>query len=173
MIKRNEKCRYCYYNTVLSCAENPDNCEDYSFNHLAKKYENKRFKAKWKDGNDVKVLVVDELEKFPDWYIECLEDAEELADFMNDLWQQIQDIEDLFCDAILTLLEKYFKEKHSQDNLVLGDMYEERINVLEELLHETGHEDLIVDFYGRMSDEVFTSLKMKISNLRRYNGDLL
>lgn len=153
-IGRAEKCKYCYYNTVLSCSEDPNTCEDYSFNHLAKKYENKRFKAKWEDGNDVKVLVVDELEKFPDWEIERLEDAEELADFMNDLWQQGQDIEDSFCDAILTLLEKYFKEKHSQDNLVLGDMYEERINVLEELLHDVGKENLIVDFYERIADEV-------------------
>ena len=149
-MKTNEKCRYCYYNTALSCAANPDNCEDYSFNHLAKKYENKRFKAKWEDGNNVKVLVVDELEKFPDWEIERLEDAEELADFMNDLLQQSQDIEDLFCNAILLLLEKYFKEKHSQDNLVLGDMYEEKINVLEELLHDVGQEHLIVDFYDSM-----------------------
>lgn len=153
-IERGEKCKYCYYNTVLSCCEDPNECEDYDFNHLAKKYENKRFKAKWEDGNDVRVLVVDELEKFPDWEIERLEDAEELADFMNDLWQQGQDIEDSFCDAILTLLEKYFKEKHSQDNLVLGDMYEERINVLEELLHDVGKENLIVDFYERIADEV-------------------
>lgn len=153
MIKRNEKCRYCYYNTVLSCAENPDNCEEYSFNHLTKKYENKRFKAKWEDGNDVKVLVVDELEKFPDWDIECLEDAEELADFMNDLWQQGQDIEDLFCDAILTLLEKYFKEKHSQDGIIFGNVFDDKINVLEELLHDVGQEHLIVDFYERIAEE--------------------
>ena len=131
MIKRSEKCKYCYYNTVLSCSEDPNTCEDYDFNHLAKKYENKRFKAKWEDGNDVKVLVVDELEKFPDWDIERLEDAEELADFMNDLWQQSQDVEDRFKGAILELLEKYFRLKHQQDHLVLGDMFDERINVLE------------------------------------------
>lgn len=153
MIKKSEKCKYCYYNTVLSCSEDPNTCEDYSFNHLAKKYENKRFKAKWEDGNDVRVLFVDELGKFPDWEIERMEDAEELADFMNGLWQQSQDIEDLFKNAIIELLEKYFKLKHQQDTLVLGDMFNEKINVLEELLHETGEDDLIVDFYDRMAEE--------------------
>ena len=152
-IERTEKCKYCYYNTVLSCCEDPNECEDYELNHLAKKYDNKRFKAKWEDGNDVRVLFVDELEKFPDWELERVEDAEELADFMNNLWQQSQDIEDLFCNAIITLLEKYFKQKHQQDNLVLGDMFEERINVLEELLHDVGYEYLIVDFYERIAEE--------------------
>ena len=153
-IERSEKCKYCYYNTVTSCSETPSECEDYELNHLAEKYDNKRFKAKWEDGNDVHVLVTDELEKFPDWYIETVEDAEELADFMNNLWQDSQDIEDLFCNAILDLLEKYFKQKYQQDNLVLGDMFNERINVLEELLHEVGKEDLIVDFYNRIAEEV-------------------
>lgn len=153
MIKRSEKCKYCYYNTVLSCSDDPNTCEDYSFNHLAKKYENKRFKAKWEDGNDVKVLFVDELEQFPDWDIERMEDAEELADFMNKLWQQSQDVEDLFKNAIIGLLEKYFRLKHQQDTLILGDMFDEKINVLEELLHETGENDLIVDFYERMAEE--------------------
>lgn len=153
MIKRSEKCKYCYYNTVLSCSDDPNTCEDYEFNHLAKKYENKRFKAKWEDGNDVKVLFVDELEQFPDWYIERLEDAEELADFMNKLWQQSQDVEDRFKNAIIGLLEKYFRLKHQQDTLILGDMFDEKINVLEELLHETGEDDLIVDFYERMAEE--------------------
>ena len=153
MIKRSEKCKYCYYNTVLSCSDDPNTCEDYEFNHLAKKYENKRFKAKWEDGNDVKVLFVDELEQFPDWYIERMEDAEELADFMNKLWQQSQDVEDLFKNTILGLLEKYFRLKHQQDTLILGDMFDEKINVLEEVLHETGEDDLIVDFYERMAEE--------------------
>ena len=152
-MKTDEKCRYCYYNTVTSCTEDPTICEDYEFNHLAKKYENKRFKAKWEDGNDVKVLFVDELEKFPDWYIERMEDAEELADFMNKLWQQSQDVEDRFKNAIIGLLEKYFRLKHQQDTLILGDMFDEKINVLEELLHETGEDDLIVDFYERMAEE--------------------
>jgi len=153
-MKTDKKCRYCYYNTATSCTEDPNICEDYEFNHLAKKYENKRFKAKWEDGNDVKILVVDELEQFPDWYIERMEDAEELADFMNGLWQQSQDVEDRFINAILELLEKYFKLKHQQDTLVLGDMFNEKINVLEELLHETGEDDVIVDFYDRMAEEV-------------------
>ena len=153
-IKRAEKCKYCYYNTVLSCYEDPNECEDYELNHLAKKYDNKRFKAKWEDGNDVHVLVTDELGKFPDWYIETLEDAEELADFMNNLWQDSQDIEDLFCDAILTLLDKNFRLKHQQDGLVLGNVFDDKINVLEELLHDVGKEDLIVDFYERIVEEI-------------------
>ena len=152
--KDDEKCKYCYYNTVLSCSEDPKECEDYEFNHLAKEYENKRFKAKWEDGNDVHVLVTDELEKFPEWYFETLEDAEELADFMNDLWQQSQDIEDLFCNAIMTLFEKYFKLKHTQEGIMLGLAYDNKINVIKELLRETGYEHLIVDFYNRIAEEV-------------------
>ena len=152
-IERAEKCKYCYYNTVLSCCEDPKECEDYELNHLAKKYDNKRFKAKWEDGNDVKVLFIDELEKFPDWEIERVEDAEELADFMNDLWQQSQDIEDLFCNAILTLLEKYFRLKYTTEGIMLGLAFDNKINVLEELLREVGKEHLMVDFYERITEE--------------------
>ena len=50
-------------------------------------------------------------------------------------------------------MEKYFRLKHQQDTLILGDMFDEKINVLEELLHETGEDDLIVDFYDRMAEE--------------------
>lgn len=153
MIQREDKCKYCYYNTALSCSDDPKECEDYEFNHLAKKYEHKRFQVKWEDGNDVHVLMVDELEQFPDWYFETVEDGEQLADFMNDLLQQSQDIEDRFKNAILGLLEKYFIQKHSQDTLVLGDMFDEKINVLEELLHEVGEDDMIVDFYERITEE--------------------
>lgn len=152
--KDDEKCKYCYYNTVLSCSEDPKECEDYDFNHLAKKYENKRFKAKWEDGNDVHVLVTDELEKFPDWYFETLEDAEELADFMNDLWQQSQDIEDVYVNAILNLLDKNLKLKSEQKGLVLGDVFSDKINVLLELLDETGNEHLVVEFSEKINEEV-------------------
>ena len=154
MIERDDKCKYCYHNTARSCYEDPKECEDYELNHLAEKYDGKRFKAKWEDGNDVQVIVTDELDEFPTWIIETVEDAEELADFMNKLWMESQDIEDRFCNAILELLEKYFIQKHSQDTLVLGDMFEEKINVLEELLHEVGKEHLIVDFYERIAEEI-------------------
>ena len=155
MIKRTDKCKYCFYNTAMRiCSENPNECEDYEFNHLAQKYEHKRFKAQWEDGNDVHVLMVDELEQFPDWYLETVEDAEQLADFMNDLLQQSQDIEDRFKNGILKLLEKNFIQKYSQDNLVLGDVCNEKINVLEELLHEVGEDDMIIDFYEHMMEVV-------------------
>ena len=54
MKKEDDKCKYCYYNTVLSCSEDPNECEDYEYNHLAEKYENKRYQVKWEDGNDVR-----------------------------------------------------------------------------------------------------------------------
>ena len=82
-----------------------------------------------------------------------MEDAEELADFMNDLWQQSQDIEDLFCNAILTLLEKYFRLKYTTEGIMLGLAFDNKINVLEELLREVGKEHLMVDFYERITEE--------------------
>ena len=150
-IMKEDKCKYCYYNTVASCSEDPSECENYEFNHLAEKYELKRFKAEWEDGNDVRVTVTDELDKFPKWYFETVEDAEELADFMNDLWQESQDIQDRYCSAILNLMEKYFKLKCQLNNV---DMFDEKINVLEELLHEVGDDDLIVDFYNSIAEEI-------------------
>lgn len=75
------------------------------------------------------------------------------ADFLNDLNQESQDIEDNFCNAILTLLEKNFRLKHAQDTLILGNVFDDKINVLEELLHEVGKEHLIVDFYERIAEE--------------------
>ena len=83
--------------------------------------------------------------------VEC---AMKDADFLNDLWQQSQDIEDLFCDAILTLLEKNFRLKYQQEGMVLGNVFSDKINVLEELLHDVGKEHLIVDFYNRIAEEI-------------------
>ena len=37
---------------------------------------------------------------------------------------------------------------------MLGNVFNDKINVLEELLHDVGKEDLIVDFYERMAEEI-------------------
>ena len=94
MKKEDDKCRYCYYNTVLSCSEDPNECEDYEYNHLAEKYENKRYQVKWEDGNDVRVLMTDKLDEFPEWYFETVEDAEQLADHLNKKEELIQGLQD-------------------------------------------------------------------------------
>ena len=156
MIKNSDHCKNRWDNKLcndLECAE----CNNWEEEDYITKYKNKRFYLivdAWQE----EILLEDRLNIRDTWDYsnveEGLECAMKDADFMNDLYQQGQDIEDSFCDAILTLLEKYFKEKHSQDNLVLGDMYEERIKVLEELLHDVGKEHLIVDFYEKIADEV-------------------
>ena len=156
MIKNSDHCKNRWDNELCNELE-CDECNNWEEEDYITKYKNKRFYLivdAWQE----EILLEDRLNIRDTWDYsnveEGLECAMKDADFMNDLYQQGQDIEDSFCDAILTLLEKYFKEKHSQDNLVLGDMYEEKINVLEELLHDVGKEHLIVDFYERIAEEI-------------------
>lgn len=152
MKKEDDKCRYCYYNTALSCSEDPNECEDYEYNHLAEKYENKRYQVKWEDGNDVRVLMTDKLDEFPEWYFETVEDAEQLADHLNKKEELIQDIEDDYVDSILDLLDKNLKLKSKQEGLLMGDTYMNKINVLLELLEDTGKEHLVVEFMDKIHD---------------------
>ncbi|MBP3225696.1 MAG: hypothetical protein J6M08_02100 [Methanobrevibacter sp.] len=151
-MKKDGKCKYCYYNTVLSCSEDPNECEDYEYNHLAEKYENKRYQVKWEDGNDVRVLMTDKLDEFPEWYFETVEDAEELADHLNKKEELIQDIEDDYVNSILDLLDKNLKLKSKQEGLLMGDTYMNKINVLLELLEDTGKEHLVVEFMDKIHD---------------------
>lgn len=151
-MKKDGKCKYCYYNTVLSCSEDPNECEDYEYNHLAEKYENKRYQVKWEDGNDVRVLMTDKLDEFPEWYFETVEDAEQLADHLNKKEELIQDIEDDYVDSILDLLDKNIKLKSKQDGLLMGDTYMNKINVLLELLEDIGKEHLVVEFMDKIHD---------------------
>ena len=111
MKKEDDKCKYCYYNTVLSCSEDPNECEDYEYNHLAEKYENKRYQVKWEDMNGVRVLMTDKLDEFPEWYFETVEDAEELADHLNKKEELIQDIE----NAIETVRDEYKNNSDVQE----------------------------------------------------------
>ena len=150
-MKKDGKCKYCYYNTVLSCSEDPNECEDYEYNHLAEKYENKRYQVKWEDGNDVRVLMTDKLDEFPEWYFETVEDAEELADHLKKE-ELIQDIEDDYVNSILDLLDKNLKLKSKQEGLLMGDTYMNKINVLLELLEDTGKEHLVVEFMDKIHD---------------------
>ena len=152
MKKEDDKCRYCYYNTVLSCSEDPNECEDYEYNHLAEKYENKRYQVKWEDGNDVHVLMTDKLDEFPEWYFETVEDAEQLADHLNKKEELIQGLQDDYVDSILDLLDKNIKLKSEQDGLLMGDTYMDKINVLLELLEDTGREDLVVEFMEKVNN---------------------
>lgn len=151
-MKKDGKCKYCYYNTVLSCSEDPNECEDYEYNHLAEKYENKRYQVKWEDGNDVRVLMTDKLNEFPEWYFETVEDAEQLADHLNKKEELIQGLQDDYVDSILDLLDKNIKLKSEHDGLLLGDTYMDKINVLLELLEDTGHEDLVVEFMEKVNN---------------------
>lgn len=151
-MKKDGKCKYCYYNTVLSCSEDPNECEDYEYNHLAEKYENKRYQVKWEDGNDVRVLMTDKLDEFPEWYFETVEDAEQLADHLNKKEELIQDIEDDYVDSILDLLDKNLKLKSEQEGLLMGDTYMDKINVLLELLEDVGKEHLVVEFMDKIHD---------------------
>ena len=152
MKKEDDKCRYCYYNTVLSCSEDPNECEDYEYNHLAEKYENKRYQVKWEDGNDVRVLMTDKLDEFPEWYFETVEDAEQLAAQLNKKEELIQGLQDDYVDSILDLLDKNIKLKSEHDGLLLGDTYMDKINVLLELLEDTGREDLVVEFMEKVNN---------------------
>ena len=152
MKKEDDKCRYCYYNTVLSCSEDPNECEDYEYNHLAEKYDNKRYQVKWEDGNDVRVLMTDKLDEFPEWYFETVEDAEQLADHLNKKEELIQGLQDDYVDSILDLLDKNIKLKSEQDGLLMGDTYMDKINVLLELLEDTGHENLVVEFMEKVNN---------------------
>lgn len=151
-MKKDGKCKYCYYNTVLSCSEDPNECEDYEYNHLAEKYENKRYQVKWEDGNDVRVLMTDKLDEFPEWYFETVEDAEQLADHLNKKEELIQGLQDDYVDSILDLLDKNIKLKSEHDGLLLGDTYMDKINVLLELLEDTGREDLVVEFMEKVNN---------------------
>ena len=152
MKKEDGKCKYCYYNTVLSCSEDPNECEDYEHNHLAEKYENKRYQVKWEDGNDVRVLMTDKLDEFPEWYFETVEDAEQLADHLNKKEELLQGLQDDYVDSILDLLDKNIKLKSEHDGLLLGDTYMDKINVLLELLEDTGREDLVVEFMEKVNN---------------------
>lgn len=155
-----KECRYCEnrYVPQSGChGDMEEPCENWEPERILVKYQNKRFKVVL-DEYCEEILLEDNLKVLDtidytgsDYGLEL---AEERADFLNDLWQESQDIEDRFKSAILELLEKYFIQKHQQDNLVLGDMFEEKINVLEELLHEVGEDDMIVDFYEHMEDMV-------------------
>lgn len=45
-----DKCKYCFHNTAgISCNDDPATCESYEYNHLAEKYENRRYQVKWED----------------------------------------------------------------------------------------------------------------------------
>lgn len=151
-MKNKDKCKYCYYNTVLSCTEDPNECEDYEYNHLAEKYGNKRYQVKWEDGNDVRVLMTDKLDELPEWYFETVEDAEQLADHLNKKEELIQDIEDDYVDSILDLLDKNIKLKSEQEGLLMGDTYMDKINVLLELLEDVGKEHLVVEFMEKINE---------------------
>lgn len=148
-----DKCKYCFHNTAgISCNGDPATCESYEYNHLAEKYENKRYQVKWEDGNDVRVLMTDKLDEFPEWYFETVEDAEQLADHLNKKEELIQDIEDDYVDSILDLLDKNLKLKSKQEGLLMGDTYMNKINVLLELLEDTGKEHLVVEFMDKIHD---------------------
>ena len=150
---KENKCKYCFHNTAgISCNDNPVTCESYEYNHLAEKYENKRHKVKWEDGNDVYVLMTDKLDDLPDWYFENVEDAEQLADHLNKKEELIQDIEDDYVDSILDLLDKNLKLKSEQEGLLMGDTYMDKINVLLELLEDVGKEHLVVEFMDKIHD---------------------
>lgn len=151
-MKNKDKCKYCYYNTVLSCTEDPNECEDYEYNHLAEKYENERYQVKWEDGNDVRVLMTDKLDELSEWYFETVEDAEQLADHLNKKEELIQGLQDDYVDSILDLLDKNIKLKSEQDGLLMGDTYMDKINVLLELLEDTGREDLVVEFMEKVNN---------------------
>ena len=148
-----DKCKYCFHNTAgISCNDNPVTCESYEYNHLAEKYENKRYQVKWEDGNDVSVLMTDKLDEFPEWYFETVEDAEQLADHLNKKEELMQDIEDDYVDSILDLLDKNLKLKSEQEGLLMGDTYMDKINVLLELLEDIGKEHLVVEFMDKIHD---------------------
>lgn len=150
---KENKCKYCFHNTAgISCNDNPVTCESYEYNHLAEKYENKRYQVKWEDGNDVRVLMTDKLDEFPEWYFETVEDAEQLADHLNKKEELIQDIEDDYVDSILDLLDKNLKLKSEQEGLLMGDTYMDKINVLLELLEDVGKEHLVVEFMDKIHD---------------------
>lgn len=150
---KENKCKYCFHNTAgISCNDNPVTCESYEYNHLAEKYENKRYQVKWEDGNDVYVLMTDKLDEFPEWYFETVEDAEQLADHLNKKEELIQDIEDDYVDSILDLLDKNLKLKSEQEGLLMGDTYMDKINVLLELLEDVGKEHLVVEFMDKIHD---------------------
>lgn len=150
---KENKCKYCFHNTAgISCNDNPVTCESYEYNHLAEKYENKRYQVKWEDGNDVHVLMTDKLDDLPDWYFENVEDAEQLADHLNKKEELIQDIEDDYVDSILDLLDKNLKLKSEQEGLLMGDTYMDKINVLLELLEDVGKEHLVVEFMDKIHD---------------------
>ena len=150
---KENKCKYCFHNTAgISCNDNPVTCESYEYNHLAEKYENKRYQVKWEDGNDVRVLMTDKLDEFPEWYFETVEDAEQLADHLNKKEELIQGLQDDYVDSILDLLDKNIKLKSEQDGLLMGDTYMDKINVLLELLEDTGHEDLVVEFMEKVNN---------------------
>lgn len=153
MKKEDDKCRYCFFNTSgRSCSDDPVTCEDYDYNHLAEKYENKRYQVRWEDGNDVMVLMTDKLDEFPEWYFETVEDAEQLADHLNKKEELIQGLQDDYVDSILDLLDKNIKLKSEHDGLLLGDTYMDKINVLLELLEDTGREDLVVEFMEKVNN---------------------
>lgn len=149
-------CKYCYYNTVLNCCDkNHDKiCEEYEENHLSKKYENTRFKLKWVSHpcNDY-LIMEDSLHQFSDWSFECLEDGEELCDFLNGMDMDIQDLEDLYTNAILNFMDENIKLIMTQKGFVTGNIYAVRINLLLELLEETGNDSLIEDFYDKFYNE--------------------
>ena len=150
---KENKCKYCFHNTAgISCNDNPVTCESYEYNHLAEKYENKRYQVKWEDGNDVHVLMTDKLDEFPEWYFETVEDAEQLADHLNKKEELVQDIEDDYVDSILDLLDKNLKLKSEQEGLLMGDTYMDKINVLLELLEDVGKEHLVVEFMDKIQD---------------------
>ena len=96
--------------------------------------------------------MTDKLDEFPEWYFETVEDAEELADHLNKKEELIQDIEDDYVNSILDLLDKNLKLKSKQEGLLMGDTYMNKINVLLELLEDTGKEHLVVEFMDKIHD---------------------
>ena len=96
--------------------------------------------------------MTDKLDEFPEWYFETVEDAEQLADHLNKKEELIQGLQDDYVDSILDLLDKNIKLKSEHDGLLLGDTYMDKINVLLELLEDTGREDLVVEFMEKVNN---------------------
>ena len=71
---------------------------------------------------------------------------------MNKKEELIQGLQDDYVDSILDLLDKNIKLKSEQDGLLMGDTYMDKINVLLELLEDTGREDLVVEFMEKVNN---------------------
>ena len=156
MIKNYEHCKNRWDNKLcndLECGE----CDNYEEEEYISKYRGKRFYL-IVDGWHEEILLEDRLNVMDTGDYSNAEEgltcAMRHADFLNDLNQESEDTKDIFTSAILELLEKYFRLKHNAESIYSQEKLGEVVKVLEELLHETGEDDLIVDFYDRMSEEI-------------------